>query len=162
MAAKIKKPLSPSAERNRRIRERLFPQATALVFDNEKGGFVSLPIILRKLLKKLKPTELELLVYLWLRSDMWGLCYPTIDEIAAELGQQNTSRVRKTLRGLESKSLIITRSDKGRMYFVVVDPRHAIVTLQAQGHMTPDEVVEANELLGHLKQPAVPVKGPAP
>ncbi len=142
-------------DRNLRIRQRLFPGAETLVFNNASGGYVSFPILLRKLLRYMKPTELELLAYLWLRSDMHGLCFPTVEEIADELGQQSTSRIRKTVRQLQTSRFISTRVDKGRTYFLVHDPRHAVVQLYKQGTVGDGELEDINELLAKLKLPLI-------
>ena len=106
---------------------------------------------MRRLLRHLKPKQLEMLVYLWLRCDRYYLCYPTVDEIASELGLQNTSRVKKTIRELETASLVQTRTSQGRMYFLVLDPRHAFKKLYDEGDIEKDELEEINELLGKLK-----------
>ncbi len=142
-------------DRNRRIVKRLFPDADSFVFVNRKGGFVSFPILLRKVLKHLKPTQLELLVYLWLRSDKYSLCYPTPEAIATELGQQNTTRLKKTLRDLEKLSLIKIKVDQGRMYFLVGDPRHALTKLHKERTIGSAEIDEANDLLEMLKLPPI-------
>jgi hypothetical protein len=148
-------------DRNRRIVKRLFPNAESFVFANDKGGFVSFPILMRKLLKHLKPTQLELLVYLWLRSDKYGLCYPTLEAIAHELGQQNTTRLKKIVRELEQDlRLIKTHTHEGRIYFLVGDPRHAVVNLRKRGIIDDAGIDDANELLGQLKLPLIP-KGSA-
>ncbi len=142
---------NPGTPKNLRIRQRLFPDAESLVFKNAAGGFVSFPIVVRRLLKHLKPKELELLVYLWLRTDRYYLCYPTVDEIASELGLENTSRMKKTIRELETASLLQTRTSQGRMYFLVLDPRHAIKKLYDEDKIEEGELREINELLEKLK-----------
>jgi len=148
----VPKPVPKSGTpKNLRIRERLFPKAGSFVFKNSAGGFVSFPIVMRRLLRHLKPKQLEMLVYLWLRCDRYYLCYPTVDEIASELGLQNTSRVKKTIRELETASLVQTRTSQGRMYFLVLDPRHAFKKLYDEGDIEKDELEEINELLGKLK-----------
>lgn len=147
---------SQSPNRNLKIRDRLFPKADSFVFDNSTGGFISLPILLRKVLRHLKPTQLELLIYLWLRTDRYGLCYPTLDEIAYELGQQNTSRLRKTIGDLERGGFISSRNEKGRMYFLVHDPRHALTRMSEKGMLQTHDMDEINELLEKLKLPRIP------
>src|SRR5260370_4634510 len=137
--------------KNLRIRQRLFPKADSLVFKNATGGFVSFPIVLRRLLRHLKPKQLEMLVYLWLRCDRYYLCYPTVDEIASELGLQNTSRVKRSIRELETAYLVQTRTSQGRMYFLVLDPRHAFKKLYDDGKIEKAELEEINELLEKLK-----------
>lgn len=138
-------------DRNLRIRDRLFPNADQFVFNNKKGGFVSLPILYRRLLKLMKPKQLELLIYLWLRSDKYGLCFPGFDEIAHELGQQSVSRLKKTARELKTMMLIKTRNSKGRPYFLVADPRHALHKMYKDGKIEEWELEDANELLEQLK-----------
>ena len=152
----VPKPVSkPGTPRNLRIRQRLFPNAESLAFKNTAGGFVSFPILVRRLLKYLKPKELEMLVYLWLRSDKYYLCYPTVDEIASELGLENTSRVKKTIRELETASIVQTRTSQGRMYFLVLDPRHALKKLHDDGKLEEEELGEINELLEKLNHPPI-------
>jgi hypothetical protein len=87
--------------RNLQIRNRLFPHSASLVFDTKKGGFAPAPILLRKLLNILTPTQMELLLYLMVRADQNGLCFPTHEEIALELKREkNLSRLRKLLVSL--------------------------------------------------------------
>lgn len=147
--------VKPTTARNLRIRQRLFPEAESWVFKNTAGGFVSFPIVFRRLLKHLKPKQLEMLVYLWLRTDKYYLCFPTFDEVASELGLQNTSRVKKTIRELETASLVQTRTNQGRTYFLVLDPRHAIRKLLDERKIEAGEMHEINELLEKLKQPRI-------
>jgi len=147
--------VKPATARNLRIRQRLFPQAEAWAFKNKTGGFVSFPIVFRRLLRHLKPKQLEMLVYLWLRTDKYYLCFPTLDEIASELGLQNTSRVKSTIRELETASLVQTRTSQGRMYFLVLDPRHAIKKLHDEKKIEEGQMIEINELLDKLKQPRI-------
>jgi predicted transcriptional regulator len=106
----------------------------------------------------LKPNQLELLIYLMLRADEYGLCFPTLEEIAHELGRENNvSRLRKTVRELETMGFIITRAASGRMYFLVQDPRHAVPKLLSQGKLKEEDVVATNELLTLLKLSPVAV-----
>lgn len=142
-------------DRNLRIRERLFPDAESWVFKNKSGGFVSLPILFRRVVKLLKPKQLQLIVYLWLRTDKYSICYPTLDDIAHELGQQNISRLKKTLRELESLALLRIRAEKGRMYFLVCDPRHCLLKLRNENKIEDWELDDANDLLEQLKQPPI-------
>jgi hypothetical protein len=150
---------SSGNDRNYEIVRRLFPEAESFVFENSGGGFVSFPILMRKVLKYLKPKQLELLVYLWLRSDRYGLCYPDLDTIAYELGHLNKTRLKKTLGELEVEfCLIKTRSDQGRTYFMVGDPRHSLAKLGREGKAAQIDVEEANGLLAQLRLPPI-VKG---
>jgi hypothetical protein len=138
-------------DRNLRIRERLFASADQFVFNNKTGGFVSFPILFRRLLKFMKPKQVELLIYLWLRSDKHGLCFPGFDEIAHELGQKSVPRLKKTARELESLKLIETRNSKGRTYFLVGDPRHGLHKMYQDGKIQESEIEDANDLLEQLR-----------
>ena len=91
-----------------------------------------------------------------LRADEHALCYPTVEEIAHELGKENNvSRLRRTLRDLEAMGFIVTGKDSGRMYFLVQDPRHAVVKLHALSKLHDDDLASINELLGVLKLPTI-------
>src|SRR5271157_3836132 len=69
-----------------RYRSQLFPDAERLVFRTSEGGFVPVPIPLRKLFRVLSSPEIRVLLYLYLRSSQYGICYPPTDEIVHELG----------------------------------------------------------------------------
>jgi predicted NACHT family NTPase len=138
-------------DKNLKIRDRHFANANQFVFDNKKGGFVSLPILFRRLLKFMKPKQLELLIYLWLRTDKYGLCFPGFDEIAHELGQKSVPRLKKTARELETMKLIETRNSKGRTYFIVGDPRHGLHKMYQDGKIQESEIEDANDLLEQLR-----------
>ncbi|MGB2677905.1 MAG: helix-turn-helix domain-containing protein [Candidatus Acidiferrum sp.] len=147
-----------NAQRNLKIRDRLFPQSASFVFDTKKGGFAPAPIILRKLLNVLTPTQMELLLYLMLRADQNGLCFPTHKEIAHELKREkNLSRLRKTFRELETMGIIEIRVEKGRTYFLVRDPRHAVPNLYAAGKFTEEDIAGANDLMKILGLKEIPV-----
>ena len=82
--------------RDLRLRERYFPEAENLVFETAKSGFVPLPIILRKLMRQLSPPQLRVLVYLQTRCSKYFICYPTLEEIAHDLGlgsRRNLTRI---------------------------------------------------------------------
>src|SRR6266404_1244813 len=149
----------PGSVRNLRIRNRVFPAGASVIFDTSKGGYAPAPILLRKLLRFLKPTQLELLLYLMLRADEHALCYPTVEEIAHELGKENNiSRLRRTIRELEAMGFIATCKDGGRMYFLVLDPRHAVVKLHGLTKLHDDDLASVNELLSVLKLQTVVIK----
>ena len=69
-----------------RYRKQHFPDAEDLVFDTQRKGFIPPPILTRKLLRHLSAPEFRILVYLHLRVSKYGICFPTQDEMAFELG----------------------------------------------------------------------------
>src|ERR1017187_2326180 len=76
-----------------RLRKQHFPKAEDLVFDR-KRGFVPVPIILRKLLRHISAPELRVLVYLQTRCSKYFICYPTLEEIAHDLGLNGRKNLR--------------------------------------------------------------------
>ena len=76
----------PKIPKDLRYRKLHFPNADAVVFDTARKGFVPLPILLRKLMRHLSAPEFRALVYLHLRVSKYGICYPTQEEMAFELG----------------------------------------------------------------------------
>jgi hypothetical protein len=100
--------------RDLRYRNQYFPGSEALVFDTKRKGFVPLPIVLRKILWFLTPPELRVLMYLVLRASKYGICYPTVEEIAHDLGMRGRKNVTPHLRSLEQKHFIRTHTASGK------------------------------------------------
>src|SRR3954471_25067534 len=84
-AATPPKPAAPIAK-DLLLRQRFFPDAEQVIFDASTKGYGPLPIMLRKLLRHMKAIELRVLMYLYMRSGKYRICYPTVDEIAEEIG----------------------------------------------------------------------------
>lgn len=135
-----------------RYRRQFFPNAENMVFDVSEKGFVPVPIILRKLIRRLSAPELRVLIYLYLRASRYGICYPTYDEIVHELGLTGRKNLLPHLKSLEQKRFIATHSAAGRTFFLVHDPRVAIVHLLETGGLTEQELFEINELYADLNQ----------
>src|ERR1017187_3342093 len=134
-----------------RLRKQHFPKAEDLVFDR-KRGFVPVPIILRKLLRHISAPELRVLVYLQTRCSQHFICYPTLEEIAHDLGLNGRKNLTPHLKALEKKKFISTVTAAGKKLFLVHDPRVAIEHLVQTGKITPDELFDINELRGDLGQ----------
>jgi hypothetical protein len=94
--------------KNVRHQKQHFPNADQLIFDTSTGGFVPLPIVLRKVLRYLSLSEVRLLVYLAARADKTGICYPTLEEIVYELDLSGRKHLNAPLKGLEDKKFIST------------------------------------------------------
>jgi hypothetical protein len=141
--------------RDQRLRNQYFPDAAAVIFDTKGGGFVPLPILLRKVLRHLTAPELRLLIYLYTRSSRHQICYPTIDEIAGEL-DLNRKNLARPLRELERKRLIATARASGKIYFLIHDPRVALDHMVKSGEIKGDELFLVNELCRDIKRPLIP------
>jgi DNA-binding MarR family transcriptional regulator len=137
-----------------RYRTQYFPEAHNLVFHTKDKGFVPLPIILRKLMKTLTAPELRVLIYLYLRSSKYSICYPTIAEMVAEIGLSGAKNLMPHLKSLEAKKFISmsNSTSTGRRFFLVHSPRVAILEMLRRGEMSKDELFEINELLENLNQ----------
>jgi hypothetical protein len=146
MADQIKEP------KDLRYRRLYFPNAEHLVFDTTKKGFVPLPIVLRKLMRHLTAPEFRVLAYLYMRVSKYGICYPTQQEIAYELGLEGTKNLAQYIRKLEAKNLISTHVAMGKKFFLVHDPRHGIRHLIDAGAIGPEELEEINHLCIDLGQ----------
>ena len=144
---------SPLKEpRDLRFRRLYFPNADAVAFDTARKGFVPLPILLRKLIRHLSAPELRVLVYLHLRASKYGVCYPTQEEIAFELGLQGTKNLGPYIKSLEAKHLISTKTSMGRKFYLIHDPRVGLQHLANAGQLTAEELEEINNLCTDLGQ----------
>lgn len=138
-----------------RLRKQHFPKAEELVFDTGKKGFVPMPIITRKLLRHISPPELRVLVYLQTRCSKYFICYPTLEEIAHDLGLNGRKNLTPHLTALEKKKFISTATASGKKFFLVHDPRVAIEHLVETGKINKDELFDINELRHDLNQDAI-------
>jgi len=138
-------------DRDLRLREQFFPDAAEVIFDTSQKGYGPLPIMLRKLLRHMTAPELRVLIYLYTRSGKYRLCYPTLEEMAEELGL-NRKNLTQPLKNLEKKRLISTHSVGGRKYFLVHDPRVSTEHLVQAGEIKGDELFMINELARELEQ----------
>lgn len=139
-------------DRDLRLRNQFFPDAKDVIFDTTGKGYGPLPIMLRKVLRHLSGPEVRALLFLYTRAGKYRLCYPTVDEIAEELGL-NRKNLTKPIKRLEQLRLISTRFAGGRRYYLIHDPRVAIQHLVENGDITGDELFMINELAQELKQP---------
>jgi hypothetical protein len=152
MVAKKTTGIPERQHRDLRYRNQYFPGADRLVFDTARKGFVPLPIILRKILWFLTAAEVRVLVYLTTRASKYGICYPTLEEIAHDLGMAGRKNLTPHLRTLEEKQFIKTHNASGKRFFLIYDPRIAIEKLVHAGKVPEDRVFEINELLEDLHQ----------
>ena len=143
-----------------RYRNLHFPDAETLVFNTARKGFVPVPILLRKLMRHLSAPELRVLLYLHLRCSKYGICYPTQEEMAFELGLTSTKNLGPYLRSLEAKHLISTKLAMGKKFYLVHDPRVGIEYLIRQNKLSAEEIEEINQLCIDLGQPSLTVNAP--
>ena len=141
-----------------RYRRLHFPQADLVSFDTARKGFVPLPILIRKLMRNLSAPEFRALIYLHLRASKYGICYPTQEEMAYELGLKSVKNLAPYLRQLEQKRLISTKTSRGRKFYLLHDPRVGIQHLVNTGQITADDLDEINQLCADLGQP--PIQAP--
>lgn len=141
--------------KDRRLRDEVFPNSEGLVFDTNTKGFVPLPIVFRKLLRYLSATQLRVLIYLHLRAGKEGVCYPTTEEIAHDVGLKTPKHVKPQLRELGRMAFIQSRMKRGRVFYLVHDPAVAIRQLHKLGVITEDEVRDINGLREDLGQEPV-------
>jgi len=134
-----------------RLRKQHFPTAEELVFDR-KRAFVPMPIIMRKLMRHISAPELRVLVYLQTRCSQHFICYPTLEEIAHDLGLHSRKNLTPHLTALEKNKFISTTAASGKKFFLVHDPRVAIEHLVQTGKINQDELFDINELRRDLKQ----------
>jgi helix-turn-helix protein len=159
----VKKKLGAESDRSPkdlRYREQCFPGAESVVFETAKKGFVPLPIVLRKGLRVLSAAELRVLVYLMTRASKYGICYPSLEEIAYDLGMNGRKNLTPHLRKLEEKHFIKTHTASGKKFFLIHDPRIALERLAKGGQVNQDQLFEINELLRDLNREPVSI-GPA-
>lgn len=138
--------------RDLRYRRQLFPGSDDLVFKVTEKGFVPIPIILRRLLRRLTAPEVRVLLYLHLRSSRYSICYPQISEIVHELGLTSRKNLMPHLKSLEERGFIAVRESSGRTFFLIYDPRVAIKKLLDAGQLTESELAEINDLYVDLNQ----------
>jgi hypothetical protein len=136
-----------------RYRKLYFPHADEVVFNTARKGFVPIPILLRKMMRHLSAPELRVLLYLNLRCSKFGICYPTQEEMAFELGLQGTKNLGPYLKSLEAKHLISTKTAMGRKFYLVHDPRVALQHFLETGALSQEEIEEINQLCLDLGQP---------
>jgi hypothetical protein len=118
-----------------------------------------MPIIMRKLMKHISAVQLRVLVYLQLRASKYGICYPTLEEIAYDLGLGGRKHLTPHIKGLVEKRFISTHTASGKRFYLVHDPRVAIEHLVSQGLLNEGDLSEINELYEDLHQArVVPVK----
>jgi hypothetical protein len=72
------------------------------VFDTGKKGFVPMPIIMRKLMRHITAAELRVLLYMQTRCSRYFICYPTLEEIAHDLGLNGRRNLTPHLKALEN------------------------------------------------------------
>jgi len=152
MVAKKKTDGTTKEPKDLRYRKQHFPGAEKVVFDTARKGFVPLPIVFRKLLWFLTPPELRVLIYLILRTSKYGICYPTEEEIAYDLGMSGRKNLTPHLRSLEEKHFIKTRTAAGKKFFLIHDPRIAIERLAHSSRLNDARLSEIDELLEDLGQ----------
>jgi hypothetical protein len=150
--------VSPAPKRKAkdlRLRDQVFPGAEDRVFDTEEKGFVPVPILFRKLLRHLSPPQSRLLLYLQLRCSRFGICYPSLEEIAHDLGLSSRKKLTPHLNALVENRFIESETHGGKRFFLMLHPRFPILHLHKKGLISEDEVFEIEELLRDLKQATI-------
>jgi hypothetical protein len=145
--------------RDLRYRRQFFPDADQLVFDVSEKGFVPVPIILRKLFRFMSSPEMRVLLYLYLRSSRYGICYPSLEEMVHELGLASKKNLLPHIGSLEEKRFISVRANGSRTFYLVHDPRVAINHLLGQGRLKEDDLFEINDLYSDLNQSQIALTG---
>jgi hypothetical protein len=135
--------------RELRYRGQFFPDADDRVFKTAGGGFVPLPILLRKMFRYLSAADIRVLVYLYLRSGQYGLSYPPLDEMAHEIGISRKNLIPR-LKRLEEEQLIAIRRSGGRNYYLVHDPRIALKRMIDDSRVNDEDFLRINELCEDL------------
>jgi hypothetical protein len=141
-----------------RLRKQHFPTADKLTFDKQKKGFIPLPISLRKLMRYITPPQLKAYVYLCLRASQYQICYPTLDEMAHDLGFSSRKKLTPHLKTLEEKQFISTANNAGKKFFLIHDPMIAAKHLVDTGEMLEADLFDLNELLLALRRDEVAPK----
>jgi hypothetical protein len=139
--------------RDLRYRQQLFPEAHKLVFNVSEGGFVPVPIILRKLFRVLSSPEIRVLLYLYLRSSRYSICYPPLDETVHELGLTSKKNLLPHIASLQEKRFISVRESGNKTFYLIHDPRIAIMHLCASGELSDEDLFEINDLYIDLNLP---------
>jgi hypothetical protein len=157
----IPSPVPKRKAKDLRLRDQVFPGAEDRIFDTEEKGFVPVPILFRKLLRHLSPPQSRLLLYLQLRCSRFGICYPSLEEIAHDLGLSSRKKLTPHLNALIENKFIESELHGGKKFFLMLHPRFPILHLYRKNRLTEDEVFEIEELLRDLKQPVIkfPPKG---
>lgn len=156
MADEKKLELSSRLPRDLRYRRQLFPEGDRLVFNTDDRGFVPVPIILRKLFRFLTSPEVRVLLYLHLRCSRFGICYPPVDEIVHELGLTSRKNLLPHIASLVEKQFISVRTSGNKTFYLVHDPRVAIMHLQTSGQLRDEDIFELNDLYADLNQAQIP------
>jgi predicted transcriptional regulator len=105
----------------------------------------------------LSAAEMRVLIYLMTRASKYGICYPTLEEIAYDLGMNGRKNLTPHLRKLEEKHFIKTHTATGKKFFLIHDPRIALGRLAKAGQINQDQLFEINELLDDLNRERIPV-----
>lgn len=138
--------------RDERIRTELFGEFQDRVFETRKGGFVPVAIEYRKLLRYLTPPQVRVLFYLLLRASKSGICFPTIEEIAHDIGIATKKHLRPLIVELERKGFVRVATAAGRTYYLLLDPAVAIETLRRDAAIADDELADINRLRADLNR----------
>jgi hypothetical protein len=141
-----------------RLRKQYFPNSENLIFDKTKKGFVPLPISLRKLMRFITAPQLKAYIYLSLRASEFNICYPTLEEMAHDLGFSSRKKLTPHLKALEDIKLISTANNAGKKFFLIHDPVVAAKHLVDSSVMSEGDLFDLNELLIVLKRDEVPLK----
>lgn len=140
------------ASRDERIRNELFPESGTQIFDTKTKGFVPVPIEFRLLLRYLSTAQIRVLIYLHLRAGKESLCFPTVEEIAHDIGVNAPKHVRPCLSELVRKGFVRTGYKAGRSYYLIHDPAVIIQRLVELKEMSEEELRDMNDLrenIGH-------------
>jgi DNA-binding MarR family transcriptional regulator len=138
------------ATRHERVRNEIFPGGDERVFDTKAKGFVPIPIEFRLLLRYLTPPQIRVLLYLQLRTSKEGLCFPTVEEIAHDIGVGTPKHVRPHLKELERKGFIEIGQKGGRTFFLMREPALILRRLLDLKEISDEQLRDINSLRENL------------
>lgn len=137
--------------RDERIRRRLFPGAVP--YDTRKGGFVPLPIVLRRAMFLFtSPRSFQIYAYVAMRAGPAGLAWFSMSELAFDLDFRAVAKLKPYIDELVEKGWLLRESSRGLDYFLVQDPMAVLERLRDAGRLPEDRLEAIDELLELLNQ----------
>jgi hypothetical protein len=139
----------------RRLRERLWPDAETITFDQTHRGFSPLPLVFRVLIRAFRQDQdflkrgdfLVLTALYTFREGPLNMVAPDLDELAYTLGLSSRHKVTEPLARLRDMGFLREGKDGLRTWYLLCDPVHAIPQLHARGLLTLDDLHRVNDIL---------------
>src|SRR5262249_53162965 len=113
-AARPRRILYMTMTREERVKQRLFPDVQ--IFARE-GGFVPLPMVLRRAQFLFGPREWQIYCYVLMRSGPAGMAWFTLDELAYDLNFRSVAKLKPYLMNLVAQGWLCQQSSQGRDYY---------------------------------------------